>query len=157
MTTKTKQLMYGTHAAGEAAIQAGCTCYFGYPITPQNELPEYMSRRLPEVGGVFIQAESELASINMVLGASVAGARAMTSSSSPGISLKQEGISFHGGHGAAGGDRQYHARRARARQYRPGPVRLFSGNARRRPRRLPHAGAGAGLGAGACRPDLSGL
>ena len=93
-----KQLMYGTHAIGEAAIQAGCTCYFGYPITPQNELPEYMSRRLAEVpGGVFIQAESELASINMVLGASVAGARAMTSSSSPGISLKQEGISFLAG------------------------------------------------------------
>ncbi len=97
MTKKNKQLMYGTHAAGEAAIQAGCTCYFGYPITPQNELPEYMSRRLPEVGGVFIQAESELASINMVLGASVCGARAMTSSSSPGISLKQEGISFMAG------------------------------------------------------------
>jgi 2-oxoglutarate ferredoxin oxidoreductase subunit alpha len=90
--------MYGTHAIGEAAIQAGCTCYFGYPITPQNELPEYMSRRLAEVpSGVFIQAESELASINMVLGASVAGARAMTSSSSPGISLKQEGISFLAG------------------------------------------------------------
>ncbi|MEI6126992.1 MAG: 3-methyl-2-oxobutanoate dehydrogenase subunit VorB [Pseudomonadota bacterium] len=90
-----KQFMYGTHAIGEAAIQAGCTCFFGYPITPQNELPEYMSRRLTEVpDGVFIQAESELAAINMVLGASVAGARAMTSSSSPGISLKQEGISF---------------------------------------------------------------
>jgi 2-oxoglutarate/2-oxoacid ferredoxin oxidoreductase subunit alpha len=93
-----KQLMYGTHATGEAAIQAGCLFYFGYPITPQNELPEYMSRRLAEVpGGVFIQAESELAAINMVLGASVAGARAMTSSSSPGISLKQEGISFLAG------------------------------------------------------------
>lgn len=90
--------MYGTHAAGEAAVQAGCKCYFGYPITPQNELPEYMSRRLAEVpGGVFIQAESELAAINMVLGASAAGARAMTSSSSPGISLKQEGISFLAG------------------------------------------------------------
>jgi len=94
----TKQLMYGTHAIGEAAIQAGCTCYFGYPITPQNELPEYMSGRLAEVkDGVFIQAESELAAINMVLGASVAGARAMTSSSSPGISLKQECISFLAG------------------------------------------------------------
>ena len=94
----TKKLMYGTHAIGEAAIQAGCTCYFGYPITPQNELPEYMSQRLAEVpNGVFIQAESELAAINMVLGASVAGARAMTSSSSPGISLKQEGISFLAG------------------------------------------------------------
>ncbi len=93
--TVTKKLMYGTHAIGEAAISAGCTCYFGYPITPQNELPEYMAQRLAEVkGGVFIQAESELAAINMVLGASVAGARAMTSSSSPGISLKQEGISF---------------------------------------------------------------
>jgi 2-oxoglutarate ferredoxin oxidoreductase subunit alpha len=93
-----RELLYGTYAVGEAAIQAGCTCYFGYPITPQNELPEYMSRRLAEVpGGIFIQAESELAAINMVLGASVAGARAMTSSSSPGISLKQEGISFLAG------------------------------------------------------------
>ena len=98
MSEPVKQLMYGTHAIGEAAVQAGCTCYFGYPITPQNELPEYMSRRLAEVpGGVFLQAESELASINMVLGASVAGARAMTSSSSPGISLMQEGISFIAG------------------------------------------------------------
>ena len=90
--------MYGTHAIGEAAIQAGCHCYFGYPITPQNELPEYMSQRLGEISdGIFIQAESELASINMVLGASAAGFRAMTSSSSPGISLKQEGISFMAG------------------------------------------------------------
>ncbi len=93
-----KRLMTGTSAIGEAAVQAGCTCYFGYPITPQNELPEYMVRRLAEVpAGVFIQAESELAAINMVLGASVAGARAMTSSSSPGMSLKQEGISFLAG------------------------------------------------------------
>lgn len=93
-----KQLMSGTNAIGEAAIQAGCRNYFGYPITPQNELPEYMARRLSEVpGGVFIQAESELAAINMLLGASVTGARAMTSSSSPGISLKQEGISFLAG------------------------------------------------------------
>jgi 2-oxoglutarate ferredoxin oxidoreductase subunit alpha len=81
----------------EAAIQAGCRYYFGYPITPQNEVPAYMSRRLPEVGGVFLQAESEVAAINMVFGAAVAGARAMTSSSSPGISLKQEGISYLAG------------------------------------------------------------
>ncbi len=81
----------------EAAVRAGCRYYFGYPITPQNELPEYMSRRLPEVGGTFVQAESEIASINMVIGASMAGARVMTSSSSPGISLKQEGISYLGG------------------------------------------------------------
>jgi len=87
--------MRGNAVIGEAAVRAGCTCYFGYPITPQNQLPEYMSKRLPEVEhGVFIQSESEISAINMVLGASVAGARALTSSSSPGISLKQEGISF---------------------------------------------------------------
>jgi len=89
-----KRLMSGNAALGEAAILAGCTCYFGYPITPQNELTEYMAKRVPETGGVFIQSESEIAAINMVLGASVAGARAMTSSSSPGMSLKQEGISY---------------------------------------------------------------
>jgi 2-oxoglutarate ferredoxin oxidoreductase subunit alpha len=89
--------MRGNAVVGEAAIRAGCKCYFGYPITPQNQLPEYMSRRLVEVGGVFIQSESEISAINMSLGASVAGARVMTSSSSPGISLKQEGISFLAG------------------------------------------------------------
>lgn len=86
--------MKGNEAMAEAAIRAGCRFYFGYPITPQNEVPAYMSRRMPEAGGTFLQAESEVAAINMVFGASVAGARAMTSSSSPGISLKQEGISY---------------------------------------------------------------
>ncbi|MFH1422823.1 MAG: 3-methyl-2-oxobutanoate dehydrogenase subunit VorB [Planctomycetota bacterium] len=89
-----KQLMAGNEALAEAAILAGCKHYFGYPITPQNELTAYMARRLPQVGGVFLQSESELAAINMVLGASAAGVRTMTSSSSPGISLKQEGISY---------------------------------------------------------------
>lgn len=90
-----KTLMYGNSAIGEAAIRAGCQCYFGYPITPQNELTEYMAANLGRRKGcAFIQAESEIAAINMVFGASVAGARAMTSSSSPGISLKQEGISY---------------------------------------------------------------
>ncbi len=89
-----KELWKGNEAIGEAAVRAGCKAYFGYPITPQNEIPEYMSRRMPEVGGVFVQAESELAAINMVYGASAAGVRTMTSSSSPGISLKQEGISY---------------------------------------------------------------
>jgi 2-oxoglutarate ferredoxin oxidoreductase subunit alpha len=89
-----KTLMTGNIAIAEAAIQAGCRFYAGYPITPQNEIPEYMAWRMPEAGGVFIQAESEIAAVNMVYGASAAGARAMTSSSSPGISLKQEGISF---------------------------------------------------------------
>ena len=89
-----KELWKGNEAIAEAAIRAGCKAYFGYPITPQNEIPEYMSRRMPEAGGVFLQAESELAAVNMVFGASAAGVRAMTSSSSPGISLKQEGISY---------------------------------------------------------------
>lgn len=92
-----KRLMSGNEAMAEGAIQAGCSFYAGYPITPQNEIPAYMSWRMPEAGGVFIQAESELAAINMVFGASAAGVRAMTSSSSPGISLKQEGISYIAG------------------------------------------------------------
>lgn len=90
-------LMKGNEAIGEAALIAGCRFYFGYPITPQNELPAYMAARMPQVGGTFIQAESEIAAINMVFGASAAGARAMTSSSSPGISLKMEGISYLSG------------------------------------------------------------
>ncbi|MFP3984525.1 MAG: 3-methyl-2-oxobutanoate dehydrogenase subunit VorB [Candidatus Bathyarchaeia archaeon] len=92
-----KKLMTGNEAIAEAAIQAGCRHFFGYPITPQNEIPEYMSRRLPEVGGVYLQAESEVAAINMLFGAAGAGARVMTSSSSPGISLMQEGISYIAG------------------------------------------------------------
>ena len=92
-----KVLMCGNEVLAEAAIMAGCRFYAGYPITPQNELPAYMSRRMPEVGGVFIQAESEISAINMVFGASLRGARAMTSSSSPGVSLKQEGISYLAG------------------------------------------------------------
>lgn len=92
-----KVLMRGNHALAEAAIRAGCRFYAGYPITPQNEVPEYMSDRMIEAGGTFIQGESEIASISMVLGAAVTGTRAMTSSSSPGISLKQEGISFLAG------------------------------------------------------------
>jgi 2-oxoglutarate/2-oxoacid ferredoxin oxidoreductase subunit alpha len=92
-----KILMRGNEVIAEAAIQAGCRFYAGYPITPQNEIPEYMSWRMPEVDGVFVQAESELAAINMVYGASAAGMRAMTSSSSPGISLKQETISYLAG------------------------------------------------------------
>ena len=87
--------MDGNSAMGEAAIRAGCQCYFGYPITPQNELTEYMAANLSRRRGCsFVQAESEVAAINMVFGAGVVGARAMTSSSSPGISLKQEGISY---------------------------------------------------------------
>ncbi|MFC4803920.1 3-methyl-2-oxobutanoate dehydrogenase subunit VorB [Filifactor villosus] len=92
-----KVLMKGNEAIGAAAIKAGCKYFFGYPITPQSELPEYMSRELPKVGGVFLQAESEVAAINMVYGAAGTGVRVMTSSSSPGISLKQEGITYIAG------------------------------------------------------------
>lgn len=90
-------MMKGNEAVGEGAIRAGCRFFFGYPITPQSELPHYLAWRLPEVGGVYLQAESEVAAINMVYGAASAGARVMTSSSSPGISLMQEGISYLAG------------------------------------------------------------
>ena len=89
-----KVLMKGNEALAEAALAAGCRFYSGYPITPQTEILEYLSWRMEEVGGTFIQAESELSGINMVLGAAAAGERALTSSSGPGFSLKQEGISY---------------------------------------------------------------
>ena len=89
--------MKGNEALAEAAIRAGCRHFFGYPITPQTELAAYMSKKMPKIGGTYLQAESEIAAINMVLGASSAGVRAMTSSSSPGISLKTEGISYIAG------------------------------------------------------------
>jgi len=89
-----KVLTNGNEAIAEAAIQAGCRFYAGYPITPQNEMCAYFARRMPEVKGTFIQSESEIAAINMVFGAAIAGMRCMTSSSGPGISLKQEGISY---------------------------------------------------------------
>ncbi|MBN2852331.1 MAG: 3-methyl-2-oxobutanoate dehydrogenase subunit VorB [Clostridia bacterium] len=92
-----KVLMKGNDVIAEASIRAGCKCYFGYPITPQTEISHYLAEALPKIGGVFLQAESEIAAINMVYGASSAGIRAMTSSSSPGISLKQEGISYIAG------------------------------------------------------------
>ena len=92
-----KVLMKGNEAIAEAAIRAGCRHYFGYPITPQTEIAAYMAKKMPKIGGVFLQAESEIASINMVYGAAAAGMRVMTSSSSPGISLKAEGLSYIAG------------------------------------------------------------
>ena len=89
-----KELWKGNEAVAEAAIRAGCKYFFGYPITPQNEIPEYLSLHLPKIGGCFLQAESEVAAINMIYGAAGCGVRVMTSSSSPGISLKQEGITY---------------------------------------------------------------
>jgi len=93
----TKKLMKGSEAIGEAAVQAGCKLFFGYPITPQNEIPEYLSMRLPQIGGTFVQAESEVAASNMIYGAAGAGERVMTSSSSPGVSLMSEAISYLAG------------------------------------------------------------
>lgn len=92
-----RQLLKGNEALCRAALDAGCSCFFGYPITPQNQVPEYLSYLMPEQGRVFVQAESEVAAINMVYGASATGVRVMTSSSSPGVSLKQEGISYLAG------------------------------------------------------------
>ena len=92
-----KIFISGNHAFAEAALRAGCQCYFGYPITPQNELGEYMADHMRRLGRVFIQSESETAAVNMVIGGAATGARVMTSSSSPGVSLKQEGISFLAG------------------------------------------------------------
>jgi 2-oxoglutarate ferredoxin oxidoreductase subunit alpha len=92
-----KVLMKGNEALAEAALSAGCRHFFGYPITPQTELAAYMAKKMPKIGGIYLQAESEVAAINMVLGASSAGVRVMTSSSSPGISLKSEGISYMAG------------------------------------------------------------
>ncbi len=89
-----RKFMKGCEAIAESAVRAGCRFFAGYPITPQNEVPEYFARRLPEVGGTFVQGESEVASINMVYGAASAGTRSMTSSSSPGVALKSEGISY---------------------------------------------------------------
>lgn len=92
-----KVLMKGNEAIAEAAIRAGCRHYFGYPITPQTELAAYMAKRMPKIGGTFLQAESEVSAINMVYGVAASGKRVMTSSSSPGVSLKQEGISYIAG------------------------------------------------------------
>ena len=92
-----RNLMKGNEALAEAAIRAGCKCFFGYPITPQTEVAAYLAKNMPKNGGVFLQAESEIAAINMVLGAASAGVRTMTSSSSPGISLKSEGVSYIAG------------------------------------------------------------
>ena len=108
-----KVLMKGNEAVGKAAIEAGCRYFFGYPITPQSEVPEYLSVELPKVGGTFVQAESEVAAINMVYGAAAAGARVLTSSSSPGIALKQEGIGYISNRSA----RSYHQHDA----WWPGP------------------------------------
>ena len=134
-----KVLMKGNEALAEAAIRSGCKYFFGYPITPQTEVSAYMAKKMPKIGGTFLQAESEVAAINMVYGAGGAGARVMTSSSSPGISLKQEGISY-----IAGADVPcVIVNIVRGGPGLAGTVGLLSGGKGRRPRRLSPCGTGA--------------
>ena len=120
-------LMKGCEAIAEAAVRAGCRFFAGYPITPQNEIPEYFARRLPEVGGNFVQGESEVASVNMVYGAAAAGTRSMTSSSSPGIALKSEGISYCAAARVPIVSFQYFQRRPRCRCDPAGTAGLLPG------------------------------
>ncbi len=124
--------MKGNEALAEAALQAGCHHFFGYPITPQTEVAAYMSKRMPKVGGTYLQAESEVAAINMVYGAASAGVRAMTSSSSPGISLKSDGISYLAGCDLS--DCQCSARRSGPRWNPAFTGRLLAGHPRPGPR-----------------------
>lgn len=121
-----KVLMKGNEALAESAIRSGCHHFFGYPITPQTEVAAYMAKRLPKIGGVFLQAESEISAINMVLGAASTGTRVMTSSSSPGISLKTEGF-LYGRVGLAGGYHQRAARRPRLGRHSAFAGRLLAG------------------------------
>ena len=129
--------MKGNEAMAEAAMRAGCRFFFGYPITPQTEVAAYMAKMMPKVGGTYLQAESEVAAINMVYGASAAGARVMTSSSSPGISLKSEGISYMAGADLPGVI--VNVQRGGGPRFHPAlPGRLLAGHQGHRPRRLPH-------------------
>ena len=137
----TSLFVKGNEALARGALAAGLDCYFGYPITPQNDIPEFLSAEMPKLGKVFLQSESEVASINMVLGAAAMGKMTMTTSSSPGISLMQEGISYLAGS-------QLPAVIVNVNRGGPGIGDLgasqgdyFQSTPRRRPRRLPHPGA----------------
>ena len=112
--------MKGNEAMAEAAMRAGCRFFFGYPITPQTEVAAYMAKMMPKVGGTYLQAESEVAAINMVYGASAAGARVMTSSSSPGISLKSEGISYMAGADLPGDELPHQGERGQGHRQKQG-------------------------------------
>lgn len=131
-----RKFMKGTEAIAEAAVRSGCRFFAGYPITPQNEIPEYLARRLPEVGGAFVQGESEVASINMVYGSAGTGTRAMTSSSSCGISLMSEGHQLLRERASADGLCQRPARRPRHWHHPARPAGLYAGHEGQRQRRL---------------------
>ena len=147
-----RQLCKGNVAIVKGAILAGCRSYYGYPITPASEIAEAAALLLPQVDGTFLQAESEVAAINMVYGAAAAGARVMTASSGPGLSLMQEGISYLCGRRAALRHRRCHARRPWPRQHRPRTERLFRHGQRRRPRLLSQSRSRSRLRAGDGRP-----
>ena len=147
--------MKGTEAIAEAAVRAGCRFFAGYPITPQNEIPEYLARRLPEVGGSFVQGESEVASINMVYGAAGTGTRAMTSSSSCGISLMSEGVSFCAS--ARVPIVYVNVGRPRYRHHPAGTAGLHPGHQGQRQRRVQNAGVLPLYRAGGSGHDLCGL
>ena len=149
--------MKGNEAMAEAAMRAGCRFFFGYPITPQTEVAAYMAKMMPKVGGTYLQAESEVAAINMVYGASAAGARVMTSSSSPGISLKSEGISYMAGADLPGVIVNVQRGGSGPRFHPALPGRLLAGHQGHRPRRLPHRRVRALHGAGDGRLRLQGL
>ena len=148
-------LMKGNEAFAEGAIRAGCDAYFGYPITPQTELLEYMARRMPELGRAFVQAESEVAAINMVIGAGGTGARVMTSLLQPGHQPQAGRDLLPGGDRAARGHRERDARRPGARQRGSRPGRLLPGDQGRRPRRLPSNRPCSSLRPGGDGPDQS--
>ena len=124
-TVMERKFMKGNEAIAEAAVRAGCRFYAGYPITPQSEVPEYLSRALPKAGGIFVQGESEVASINMVYGAAAGGTLAMTSTSGPGNQPDGRGNLIPGSCQGAVGDCGHHESRPRNRGYEAGPVRLF--------------------------------
>ena len=149
-----KVLMKGNEAIAEAAIMAGCRHYYGYPITPQTEIAAYMAKRMPKVGGTFLQAESEIAAINMVYGTSSAGKRVMTSSSSPGISLKGEGLSYLAGSDLPALVVNVQRGGPGSRRHSAFTGRLFSGYPFHRSRRFQNDCLGAGFGSGNGRSDL---
>lgn len=145
-----KILMKGNEALAEAAVRVGCRLYCGYPITPQTEIMEYLSGRMPQVGGSYIQAESEVSAISMLFGAASTGYRVITASSGPGFSLKQEGISYNCIPEPSGSYCRCLSLRKRFRAYFSGTGRLFSGNQGRRSWRLSAPCIGTSHDSGEC-------
>ncbi len=152
-----RQLCKGNVAIVKGAVLAGCKAFYGYPITPASEIAEYAALLIPEVGGTFLQAESEVSAINMVYGASSAGQRVMSASSGPGLSLMQEGISYMAGAELPGVIVDVVRGGPGLGQHRTRAERLLLRGEGWRPRLLSQPGAGSGIGAGDVRPDRARL